>query len=94
MGVGRCSCHAYPQPEWGSRGAAATLILNLNGGWDVQRHAYPESEVGKCSCHAYPQPEWGSRGAAATLILNLNGGWEVQLSRLFGGREAQLPRLS
>ena len=85
----RRSRQAYPQPEWGPRGAA-TLILNLNGDQEAQpaapilnlvegqaaRHAYPQPEWGpeRRSRHAYPQPERGPGGAAATLILNLNGG--------------------
>ncbi|CAE7647370.1 unnamed protein product, partial [Symbiodinium sp. CCMP2592] len=48
------------------RGAAATLILNQNGGQG--------EEAKRCSRHAYPQPEWGRRDAAATPILNQNGG--------------------
>ena len=36
MGARRCSRHVHPQPAWGPGGAAPTLILNLNGGQEVQ----------------------------------------------------------
>ncbi|CAE7640398.1 POL, partial [Symbiodinium sp. CCMP2592] len=74
----KCSRHAYPQPEWGpgERGAAATLILNQNGGQGEE--AQPRrgaaatlilNQNGGQGDEAQPR-----RGAAATLILNQNGG--------------------
>ncbi|CAE7566210.1 unnamed protein product, partial [Symbiodinium sp. CCMP2592] len=98
-GKPRKSRHVYPQPEEGQgvqpprlsgarrRGAAATLILNQNGGQgkEAQRRGAAATlilnqnggqgeEAKRCSRHAYPQPEWGRRDAAATPILNQNGG--------------------
>ena len=56
---------AYPEPEWGSGGAAATLILNLNG----SRHAHPGPEWGSAwrrvprptSCWSGQEAEPGRR---------------------------------
>ncbi|CAE7269002.1 unnamed protein product, partial [Symbiodinium sp. CCMP2592] len=89
----------------GRRGAAATLILNQNGGQGEE--AQPRrgaaatlilNQNGGQGEEAQPPRLSGARrrGAAATLILNQNGG--VQPPRLIihnqnGGEEVQPPRL-
>ena len=66
----------------GFGGAAATLILNLNGVRRRSRHTYRAAPRLSSTC-------MGSGGAAATFILNLNGAeWsrEVQPLRLSSTR--------